>query len=87
MSIGYRAIDAVKATGGRELRKVDLWEVSFVTFPMLPDAMVQSVKALTDPDPIEIKRFVEGFCVRQTSRLMRPRQRRLLWPVSAQNVR
>ena len=61
MSIGYRAVDAVKAAGGRELRKVDLWEVSFVTFPMLPDALVQSVKALTDPDPIEVKRFVEGL--------------------------
>ena len=61
MSIGYRAIDAVKAAGGRELRKVDLWEVSFVTFPMLPDAMVQSIKAMTDPDPIEVKRFVEGL--------------------------
>jgi uncharacterized protein len=61
MSIGYRPVDVVKVAGGRELRKVDLWEVSFVAFPMQPDAKVQSVKALTDPDPIEIKRFVEGL--------------------------
>ena len=46
MSIGYRTIDAVKAQGGRELRKVDLWEVSFVAFPMLPEAVVQSVKSI-----------------------------------------
>lgn len=57
MSIGYRAVDAVKAAGARELRKVDLWEVSFVTFPMLPDAVVQSVKSIENP--VEIKRFVE----------------------------
>lgn len=61
MSIGYRAKDAVKTAAGRELRQIDLWEVSFVTFPMLPEAMVQSVKSLTDPKPIEIKRFVEGL--------------------------
>lgn len=59
MSIGYRAVDAVKASGGRELRKVDLWEVSFVTFPMLPEALVQSVKSIEGENPVLIKRFVE----------------------------
>jgi len=31
-------------TGGRRLQKVDLWEISLVTFPMLPRARVTAVK-------------------------------------------
>lgn len=43
LSIGYRTIKAHKGPdGGRHLRKVDLWEVSLVTFPMLPEARVQN---------------------------------------------
>jgi len=42
LSIGYRTADAVRdrAAGVRRLREVDLWEVSLVTFPMLPGARV-----------------------------------------------
>ncbi|TVQ55974.1 MAG: HK97 family phage prohead protease [Rhodobacteraceae bacterium] len=39
LSIGYRTVRAAKAAdGGRRLLEVDLWEVSLVTFPMLPEA-------------------------------------------------
>jgi HK97 family phage prohead protease len=39
LSIGYRTIRAdYKDTGERQLLEVDLWEVSLVTFPMLPEA-------------------------------------------------
>ena len=40
LSIGYRVVKAEKnaATGGRRLVEIDLWEVSLVTFPMLPTA-------------------------------------------------
>ncbi len=42
LSIGYRTKRADKSeTGGRRLLEVDLWEVSVVTFPMLPEARVQ----------------------------------------------
>lgn len=61
MSIGYRAKDAVKTAQGRELRAVDLWEVSFVTFPMMPDALVQSVKSIDGGNPVLLKRFVEDI--------------------------
>lgn len=46
LSIGYRTIRARKdATSGvRRLFEVDLFEVSVVTFPMLPGARVESVK-------------------------------------------
>ena len=38
LSIGYRTLTAEKAAGGRLLHEVELWEVSLVTFPMLPEA-------------------------------------------------
>ncbi|OAN68381.1 HK97 family phage prohead protease [Seohaeicola sp.] len=41
LSIGYRTIRATKtAEGHRLLTELDLWEVSVVTFPMLPSARV-----------------------------------------------
>lgn len=41
LSIGYRTVRATKtAKGGRLLSELELWEVSLVTFPMLPDARV-----------------------------------------------
>lgn len=43
LSIGYRTQRAEKAAGGgRILHQVELWEVSLVTFPMLPEARVQA---------------------------------------------
>ena len=46
LSIGYPTVrgrtDA--KTGVRHLHEVDLWEISVVTFPMLPEARVTSVK-------------------------------------------
>ena len=39
LSIGYRTVRATKnAAGQRLLQEVELWEVSVVTFPMLPQA-------------------------------------------------
>ena len=41
LSIGYRTVKARKDDkGGRLLSELELWEVSLVTFPMLPDARV-----------------------------------------------
>ena len=43
LSIGYRTIRATKASEGRRLlHELDLWEVSLVTFPMLPEARVEA---------------------------------------------
>jgi hypothetical protein len=46
LSIGFKAVKARRdaASGVRRLEKVDLWEISVVTFPMLPGARVESVK-------------------------------------------
>ncbi len=41
LSIGYRTVKAGKADAGRRLlQELELWEVSLVTFPMLPGARV-----------------------------------------------
>ena len=43
LSIGYRTIKSTKNTKGqRLLSELELWEVSLVTFPMLPSARVQA---------------------------------------------
>jgi len=46
LSIGFRAVKAHKdaPTGVRRIVEADLWEISIVTFPMLPGARVQTVK-------------------------------------------
>ena len=51
LSIGFRAERTRKdaTTGVRHLEKLDLWEISIVTFPMLPGARVSAVKRLGVP--------------------------------------
>ena len=53
LSIGFRTIrgrtDAT--TGVRRLLEVDLWEISVVTFPMLPEARISAVKAARQRRP------------------------------------
>lgn len=47
LSIGFRYEKArtEPRTGLRRLERIDLWEVSVVTFPMLPQARIAAVKA------------------------------------------
>ena len=42
LSIGFHSEKANRdgRTGGRRIHKLDLWEISLVTFPMLPNARV-----------------------------------------------
>ncbi|ROU02396.1 HK97 family phage prohead protease [Histidinibacterium lentulum] len=49
LSIGYRTKKAQGGKGGRLLSELELWEVSLVTFPMLPEARVGR-KAERDTD-------------------------------------
>lgn len=46
LSIGFKTIRSRKDnhTGARHILEADLWEVSVVTFPMLPSARIESVK-------------------------------------------
>lgn len=47
LSIGFKAIVSRRERPGgvRRISKVDLWEISIVTFPMMPDARVSVVKS------------------------------------------
>lgn len=59
LSIGYHVVKA-KAdakTGLRQLIEVDLWEISVVTFPMLPEARISAVKAAR-PTEREFERWL-----------------------------
>jgi len=46
LSIGFRTRKALRdaRTGQRRLYEIDLWEISVVTFPMLPGARIAAVK-------------------------------------------
>jgi HK97 family phage prohead protease len=46
LSIGFRTVKGRRdrATGVRRLEQVDLWEISVVTFPLLPEARVAAMK-------------------------------------------
>lgn len=51
LSIGYRTRKASKNTKGqRLLNELELWEVSLVTFPMLPSARIAAKAGETDLD-------------------------------------
>lgn len=60
LSIGFRAVRArVDAKSGiRRILEADLWEISVVTFPMLPDARIGAVKALRAAAPMEAAELV-----------------------------
>ncbi|GAB3416676.1 HK97 family phage prohead protease [Massilia agilis] len=61
LSIGYavREDSYDRVTGVRTLKKVDLWEVSIVTFPANPSAQISSVKSAIDA--IQTVREAEEF--------------------------
>ncbi|RMH39760.1 MAG: HK97 family phage prohead protease [Alphaproteobacteria bacterium] len=51
LSIGYRPVSATRDEKGRRvLTEIDLWEVSLVTFPMLPAAKVGAKTAAPPAD-------------------------------------
>ena len=47
LSIGFRTVKARSdpRTGYRRLTEIDLWEISIVTFPLLPQARISAVKS------------------------------------------
>lgn len=70
LSIGYRTVKASKdQSGGRSLKQLDLWEVSLVTFPMLPEARVQS--SVSDDDDEALARALADVFSSASSMLTR----------------
>lgn len=58
LSIGFRAVEGRTdpRTRVRRLSRIDLWEVSVVTFPMQPDARIAAVKRAGDTLATAIRR-------------------------------
>ena len=79
LSIGFRMIKGARdRIGVRRLEKIDLWEVSVVTFPMQPEARVSALKTGPCPDGAftvrEFERWLTqdaGFTRTQARALMR----------------
>lgn len=60
LSIGYRTVKARKDDkGGRILAELELWEVSLVTFPMLPEARVAAKG--DDPEGADLRALAAVF--------------------------
>jgi HK97 family phage prohead protease len=53
LSIGFRTVKARTdpRSGHRRISQIDLWEISIVTFPMLPQARISAVKAMPPAAP------------------------------------
>jgi len=64
LSIGFKTVKARRdrASGVRQLEKIDLWEISIVTFPLLPEARITSTKtkpfASAPPTEREFERWL-----------------------------
>ena len=80
LSIGFRAEEGARdrRTGVRRLKAIDLWEISIVTFPMLPEARVSKVKVSAAPRRLPTEREFErwltqdaGFTRSQARAVMR----------------
>jgi uncharacterized protein len=66
LSIGFRTVKARQdgASGVRRILEADLWEISVVTFPMLPGARVARVKSIGAPRTLPTIREFERWLTR-----------------------
>jgi HK97 family phage prohead protease len=66
LSIGFRTVKGRRdrGNGTRRLEKVDLWEISVVTFPLLPEARVTSMKSRPFADGAPTEREFERWLTR-----------------------
>ena len=72
LSIGFRTEKSAtdRKSGLRTLLKIDLWEISIVTFPMLPQARVSAVKrGAVKPDGLVPGGALPGF-IRHAARTL-----------------
>ncbi|MFA5900723.1 MAG: HK97 family phage prohead protease [Hyphomicrobium sp.] len=66
LSIGFRTVKArrERSSGLRRLEKIDLWEVSVVTFPLLPEARVSTMKSSPFAGSLPTEREFERWLTR-----------------------
>ncbi len=74
LSIGFRTVQGRTdpASGVRRLDKIDLWEISVVTFPMLPEARV-TVKRRAGPPGASADQARLASQFRRGARVLRSR--------------
>ena len=72
-----RARAARRATGLRRLEKIDLWEISIVTFPMLPEARVATSRRAPSHGALPTEREFERWLT-QDAGLTRSQARALM---------
>jgi HK97 family phage prohead protease len=60
LSIGFRTVKGSRdrASGTRRLQTIDLWEISVVTFPLLPEARVAAMNGGTPTTEREMERWL-----------------------------
>ncbi len=77
LSIGFKAVKARRdpRTRIRRIERIDLWEISVVTFPMLPEARIARTKGWTPP--LATERDFERWLTRD-ARLTRAEARALM---------
>ncbi len=65
LSIGFRTVRSRQERGGaiRRLLEIDLWEISIVTFPMLPEARAEAAKAASPHEDKATTAFHEARMV------------------------
>jgi HK97 family phage prohead protease len=66
LSIGFRTVKSRRdrVTGVRRILQADLWEISVVTFPLLPEARIASVKARPFAGAMPTERDLERWLTR-----------------------
>ncbi len=66
LSIGFRTVKARRdrASGQRRLEKIDLWEISVVTFPLLPEARIATMKSSPFAGGLPTEREFERWLTR-----------------------
>ncbi len=66
LSIGFKATKVRRdaKSGVRRLERIDLWEVSIVTFPMMPGARVATIKARSASAGVATERDFERWLTR-----------------------
>jgi uncharacterized protein len=80
LSIGFKTVRAraEPRSGVRRLETIDLWEVSLVTFPLLPQARVRTVKTNSLAGPVSSRGSVP--CLRRPRDLSRAAAEALFAP-------
>lgn len=73
LSIGFKTEKSAKdkTTGVRALTKLDLWEISVVTFPMLPEARISAVKRAPHKARIPLTTGDLAAKIRQAAAMLR----------------